>query len=112
MGLVEKDGSQKQTLIHLIIEKQNKRFLGGWNYCSGTSYYKEIVYWGFELAAGIIFLINLWQEKTDYLKIALIYFIKHLAMLIDYVYLILKKEYLIVELLTNLNSIQFWVLWI
>lgn len=99
----------KETLVNLIIKKQNARFLFGWNYCSGTSYYREVVYWAAELTAMALFLVALIQDKREYLICALVYFIKHCLLLVDYVYLIVKQEYLPIELLTNLLNLQFWV---
>jgi hypothetical protein len=99
----------KQTLVDLIIAKQNQRFLFGWNYCSGTSYFREFVYWTTEIAAAIAFLIKIWDNDWNLGVCALIYLIKHVLFFIDYAYLILKHEYQPIEIITNLNNIQFWV---
>lgn len=101
---------EKQTLVHLIIKKQDQRFLCGWNYCSGTSNYREAVYWVCEILVCIMFLLSLWLSMGGYAQFcALIYFLKHILLLPDYIYLIMKREYLWLDLFTNILNIQFWV---
>lgn len=100
---------QKLTLVHAIIQKMNKKYLFGWNYCVGTSNYREAVYWGSEIAAGIALLVAIAMDDLQYKTIALIYFIKHLLLSLDYLYLVVRREILPIEVLTNLNNVQFWV---
>ena len=103
------DNTSKKNLVECILEKMNKKYLFGWNYTAGTSYYREVVYWIAEIAAGIALLTLIGMDKMEYEWIALIYFIKHLLLVPDYLYLAYRREILAVELLTNLNNIQFWV---
>ena len=99
----------KNSLINLIIQKQNTRHLLGWNYCAGTSNYKEAVYWLAELAALAQLIILDWQEEYYYSTCAMIYLIKHCLLSLDYGYSILRGESTAVDFLTNANNIQFWV---
>ena len=100
----------KNSLVNLIIQKQNTRHLLGWNYCSGTSNYREAVYWLAELAVLAQFIILYWTEEYYYSPCAMIYLIKHCLFSLDYAYSILKGENTAVDFLTNANNIQFWVL--
>lgn len=99
----------KKSLINQLITIQNKRHLLGWNYCSGNSNFREIVYWLTEIAVLIAFLIIYWTKDLYFSPCALVYIIKHVLLSIDYIYLIYSSEYKLIDILTNLNNIQLWV---
>lgn len=110
-GLIDKQKKvKKKTLSEIIIERQNEKFLFGWNWVTGTSNLKFFAEWGTYILASLAFvLILIFKDVPVYSTISMLFLFKHGVLLFDYGYNIHRGELHPVEIVINFNNIQFWV---
>lgn len=101
---------KKKTLSEIIIERQNEKFLFGWNYVAGTSNLKFFAEWGIYILAALAFILTLlFKDVPVYSTINMLFLFKHGVLLFDYGYNIHRGELHPLEIIVNFNNIQFWV---
>jgi hypothetical protein len=110
-GLIDKNKKiKKKTLSEIIIERQNEKFLFGWNFVNGTSNLRFFLEWGiYSLAILSFILILLFKDVPIYTTISMLFLFKHCVLLFDYGYNIHRGELHPADVVVNLNNIQFWV---